>query len=128
MSFFFETIAIPFWFIIFVFTSATPLWIKWYKKFHKKFIVTGVLLKKIRRAKSLAEMKMDVLKKATDHWDANSEHTTFSESKVKKRKSAKKNIDPDKKQNIKIILKALADRSEERRVGKECRSRWSPYH
>ena len=26
-------------------------------------------------------------------------------------------------------LKAcLAERSEERRVGKECRSRWSPYH
>ena len=24
--------------------------------------------------------------------------------------------------------KALATRSEERRVGKECRSRWSPYH
>ena len=23
---------------------------------------------------------------------------------------------------------AAADRSEERRVGKECRSRWSPYH
>ena len=22
----------------------------------------------------------------------------------------------------------LTDRSEERRVGKECRSRWSPYH
>ena len=22
----------------------------------------------------------------------------------------------------------IADRSEERRVGKECRSRWSPYH
>ena len=30
------------------------------------------------------------------------------------------------------IIKALGDdasyRSEERRVGKECRSRWSPYH
>src|SRR3712207_6848963 len=24
--------------------------------------------------------------------------------------------------------KVLRDRSEERRVGKECRSRWSPYH
>ena len=24
--------------------------------------------------------------------------------------------------------RALAERSEERRVGKECRSRWSPYH
>ena len=26
------------------------------------------------------------------------------------------------------ILPGMADRSEERRVGKECRSRWSPYH
>src|SRR3712207_9458702 len=25
-------------------------------------------------------------------------------------------------------INTLADRSEERRVGKECRSRWSPYH
>src|SRR2546426_11278370 len=25
-------------------------------------------------------------------------------------------------------IRALVDRSEERRVGKECRSRWSPYH
>ena len=26
------------------------------------------------------------------------------------------------------FIKAGSDRSEERRVGKECRSRWSPYH
>src|SRR3712207_9212543 len=26
------------------------------------------------------------------------------------------------------VAVAAADRSEERRVGKECRSRWSPYH
>ena len=26
------------------------------------------------------------------------------------------------------ILEACDGRSEERRVGKECRSRWSPYH
>ena len=26
------------------------------------------------------------------------------------------------------VAKILAKRSEERRVGKECRSRWSPYH
>ena len=32
--------------------------------------------------------------------------------------------------NIRIVwLKTkFSDRSEERRVGKECRSRWSPYH
>ena len=28
----------------------------------------------------------------------------------------------------KIIVEADVSRSEERRVGKECRSRWSPYH
>ena len=27
-----------------------------------------------------------------------------------------------------IIVKNFPNRSEERRVGKECRSRWSPYH
>ena len=27
-----------------------------------------------------------------------------------------------------VVLFLLAERSEERRVGKECRSRWSPYH
>ena len=26
------------------------------------------------------------------------------------------------------VLSRVAERSEERRVGKECRSRWSPYH
>ena len=26
------------------------------------------------------------------------------------------------------MLKKISGRSEERRVGKECRSRWSPYH
>ena len=27
-----------------------------------------------------------------------------------------------------LIVRAMPVRSEERRVGKECRSRWSPYH
>jgi len=112
MSFLFDTIEIPFWFIVFVFASATPLWIKWYKKFHKKFIVTGLLNKIFRRARSTAEMKIDVLKKATDHWNDNSELTEISEGKVKKIKSVKKKIDPEKKQNIQIVLKALADAGE----------------
>ena len=30
--------------------------------------------------------------------------------------------------NIVLEVLATANRSEERRVGKECRSRWSPYH
>ena len=31
-------------------------------------------------------------------------------------------------ENKDFIFKTLTTRSEERRVGKECRSRWSPYH
>ena len=30
--------------------------------------------------------------------------------------------------SLTVGKKKYADRSEERRVGKECRSRWSPYH
>ena len=29
---------------------------------------------------------------------------------------------------LREIISNASDRSEERRVGKECRSRWSPYH
>src|SRR5258705_9817450 len=29
---------------------------------------------------------------------------------------------------VDTVARALGQRSEERRVGKECRSRWSPYH
>src|SRR3712207_9573774 len=34
----------------------------------------------------------------------------------------------DEQDNIEINMQDLKIRSEERRVGKECRSRWSPYH
>ena len=34
----------------------------------------------------------------------------------------------DAGKGVRTIKKVLKERSEERRVGKECRSRWSPYH
>ena len=34
----------------------------------------------------------------------------------------------DKKFRTAEVSKQIGARSEERRVGKECRSRWSPYH
>ena len=33
-----------------------------------------------------------------------------------------------KVENKKNLKRETSSRSEERRVGKECRSRWSPYH
>ena len=32
------------------------------------------------------------------------------------------------RKNRQVLNKNIDNRSEERRVGKECRSRWSPYH
>ena len=34
----------------------------------------------------------------------------------------------EKRQLIRVVRSPEGERSEERRVGKECRSRWSPYH
>ena len=34
----------------------------------------------------------------------------------------------DYRNHIQVLKAFAAKRSEERRVGKECRSRWSPYH
>ena len=36
--------------------------------------------------------------------------------------------EPDSRLNQMLFARLDASRSEERRVGKECRSRWSPYH
>src|SRR6266496_4179159 len=35
---------------------------------------------------------------------------------------------PDRRDPGRVVLRHDDRRSEERRVGKECRSRWSPYH
>lgn len=112
MSFFFDTIEIPFWFIVFIFSSAAPLWIKWARKFHRKFIVTGLLAKRLKKAKTAAEIKMDIFNKATNHLSETAELSGFSDSVVKKRKQPKKEIDLEKKQNIQIVLKMLAEAGE----------------
>ena len=112
MSFFFETIEIPFWFIVFIFSSAAPLWLKWYKLFYKKYIVTGSLKRIFKRKKTEAELKEEILKKATDHWEENSEFSGFSNNSHVKRKKVKKNIDPVKKENINVVLKILAKAGE----------------
>ena len=57
-------------------------------------------------------------------------------SEVLVRKFALKFLDDDSYANLKAAMESGnapeafrgAHRSEERRVGKECRSRWSPYH
>ena len=54
---------------------------------------------------------------AVDHWDTDNPHTHL----VLRGKD-------DRGADLVIARNYIAERSEERRVGKECRSRWSPYH
>ena len=47
------------------------------------------------------------------------------------KKRVKKNVERGQahiQSSFNNTIVTLTDRSEERRVGKECRSRWSPYH
>ena len=53
----------------------------------------------------------------------NDEHTKPQQQERKPRLSKEEYA-----QMMKEKRQALFNRSEERRVGKECRSRWSPYH
>ena len=57
------------------------------------------------------------------------EVSTLPEGKTRRKGGGRKSIDvhqPEIKEQIENIISPY--RSEERRVGKECRSRWSPYH
>ena len=68
----------------------------------------GILKKIFAKKKTSAELKADVFKKATDHWNANSELTGFSDSETVTKQPVNKNIDPLLKQNIRLALQALA--------------------
>ena len=50
------------------------------------------------------------------------------QKQIVKRKPNKKNVKTVENLKNLIETKRTILRSEERRVGKECRSRWSPYH
>ena len=44
------------------------------------------------------------------------------------RRAMAKDYSQMRREIVFVIIMAIVARSEERRVGKECRSRWSPYH
>lgn len=106
MSFLTETLDVPLWFLVFAFASAAPLWIKWYQAFYRKFIATGILQKKIKQAGDVAEEKANVLKKATENWNASAEHN-FESSELQK-KQREHLVTEAEQPYVKIVLKTLA--------------------
>src|SRR2546430_16306571 len=85
------------------------------------------------------QAKIDLQKAPADQRDALKQKLNeLSEQAVKEFQEASKNL-VEKDPNAHLVWFKLGeaydtagrnddDRSEERRVGKECRSRWSPYH
>ena len=74
-----------------------------------------VKIQQLRKKLDVAESGPDrVSKKEVNFWRQRAEH--FDEETR------------EYKNKIASLKQELAERSEERRVGKECRSRWSPYH
>lgn len=109
MSFLFSTMKVPLLLLIFIMACAMPTWIRWYKKFHNKFIKTGVLKKKLDEVRDTAEEKVDILKKATENWNGS------AEKERKEKPGTPQNISiagTEEQPYIKIVLKTLALKGE----------------
>ena len=52
----------------------------------------------------------------------------YNTNRIRKEKLLSEGVLQSLREKKYISMENLARRSEERRVGKECRSRWSPYH
>ena len=74
--------------------------------------------------------------KSKFRWKSRQEQTTASKLRMERRgekldaarEKLAKQKPPKKPGAVKRLAHTAGHRSEERRVGKECRSRWSPYH
>lgn len=106
MSLLLETFEIPLWLLIFALACAAPLWIKWYQLFYRKFIVTGLLQKNINKVADVAEEKANVLKKATNNWNASSEYD-LNTTGTRKKKGEYLAFEAEQPY-VKIVLKTLA--------------------
>ena len=106
MSFLFSTFTVPLWFLIFAFACAAPLWIRWYRWFHKKVIVGKILNNDFFNAEETIDEEASVFQKATDNWNASVEHERKTED-LKKSKQ-KHDANTVEQPYVKIVLKALA--------------------
>lgn len=107
MSFLYATFPVPLWFLIFAFACAAPLWIKWYKVFHKKVIVAKILKSDFFDSEDDAfSESTSVFQKATDNWNASVEH----DLKTADIKKSKREHDASSAEQpyVKIVLKTLA--------------------
>ena len=77
----------------------------------------------------IATKNKDTISNDFDIWldllEKDNKITVYEKNDIKKYHNARENI---LNQHDMLMMEINEKRSEERRVGKECRSRWSPYH
>ena len=105
MSFLTATFEIPLWFLIFSFSCAAPLWIRWYKYIYRKIVKSSFFKNKFVDPEEL-DSEISVLQKATDNWNASVEHELKTEELKKSKRQHE--ISSEKQPYVKIVLKTLA--------------------
>src|SRR5256886_10012963 len=80
--------------------------------------VAGLIAIKALAEEQRVTICVELLNSKVDHADYQGDHTAFGVAVMKGVASPR----------VKLLYDIYHMRSEERRVGKECRSRWSPYH
>ena len=88
---------------------------------------TGLKDEEIDRMVAEAEKNAEEDKKKKERAEKRNDADSLSFNALKMIDENKEKIEESKREEIKKLAEK-DDRSEERRVGKECRSRWSPYH
>ena len=88
---------------------------------YDKQMIQSKLGKNIDKISTLLQESLDLISELTNY-------TSIGILETQNRKRVLKNISLVPIDSRRIVIITVAERSEERRVGKECRSRWSPYH
>ena len=74
-------------------------------------------------------LDQELLQSLNDAWSGMERTMAWQQEVIKKLMERSASLDAlHKTVDATVRISKLTTRSEERRVGKECRSRWSPYH
>ena len=112
MSFILQTIELPLWFMLFIFASASPVWIRWSKKAYKKFLQRGWLTEEaLSPSFEMDEPVFEPVEPEIDAAEKETEENTKQNRKTRK-SMTKKKVDPQKKENVRLVLKMLVARGE----------------
>lgn len=112
MSFLFDSVAVPGWLLLLLILVAAPTCYRGYMRFHEKFVKTGKLQKQMEKVKDEAELKLEIMRKATANIQQQYKERTSEQISSEKNPSATKTDDAAAHALEKKILKVLASKGD----------------